>query len=42
MESIDNDDGALLLSNGELLVPAKYDSMPAHEFAFRGEQMMGL
>jgi hypothetical protein len=42
MESVNNDDGALVLSNGGLLVPAKYNSMPAHEFAFRREQMIEL
>ena len=38
MESIDNDNGAPVLSNGGLLLPAKHIPMPAHDSAIALEK----
>ena len=38
MESIDNDNGAPVLSNGELLVPTKHLAVPANDLAIALEK----
>ena len=42
MESIDNDNGAPVLSNGGLLLPAKHMPMPANDSAIALEKDAGL